>query len=111
MYDERFGQHLPPIRREDVWSPASPSDLVGQKPSPRHDPEGGGKHGAAGRPMRGGGVLARQRRHHARGGAVAKPGCAGAVAFSRSGDPGTGEFGDATLIRKLGDVREDLSTL
>jgi hypothetical protein len=24
-----------------------------------------------------------------------KPGCAGAVAFSRSGDPATGEFGDA----------------
>ena len=33
-----------------------------------------------------------------------KPGCAGAVAFSRSGDPATGEFGDAKLIRKFGDV-------
>ena len=33
----------------------------------------------------------------------------GAVAFSRSGDPMTGEFGDATLIRKFGNVPEDLS--
>ena len=35
----------------------------------------------------------------------------GAVAFSRSGDPMTGEFGDAKLIRKFGDVPEDLSAL
>jgi hypothetical protein len=40
-----------------------------------------------------------------------KPGCAGALASSRTGDPATGEFGDATLIRKFGDVPEDLSTL
>ena len=40
-----------------------------------------------------------------------KPGCAGAVAFSRSGDPATGEFGDATVIRKFGDVPNDLSEL
>ncbi len=40
-----------------------------------------------------------------------KPGCAGAVAFSRSGDPATGEFGDAKLIRKFGDVPDDLSAL
>jgi hypothetical protein len=40
-----------------------------------------------------------------------KPGCAGAVAFSRSGDPATGEFGDATVIRKFGDVPNDLSAL
>lgn len=40
-----------------------------------------------------------------------KPGIVGAVAFSRSGDPATGEFGDATVIRKFGDVPEDLSTL
>lgn len=40
-----------------------------------------------------------------------KPGCAGAVAFSRTGDPATGEFGDAELIRKFGDVPEDLSAL
>jgi hypothetical protein len=40
-----------------------------------------------------------------------KPGCAGAVAISRSGDPATGEFGDAKLLRKFGDVPEDLSAL
>ncbi|UPJ81103.1 hypothetical protein IVB16_03635 [Bradyrhizobium sp. 183] len=40
-----------------------------------------------------------------------KPGIVGAVAFSRSGDPATGEFGDATVIRKSGDVPDDLSTL
>jgi len=33
----------------------------------------------------------------------------GAVAFSRSGDPMMGEFGVAKLIRKFGDVPEDLS--
>jgi hypothetical protein len=35
----------------------------------------------------------------------------GAVAFCRSGDPMTGEFGDATLLRKFGNVPEDLATL
>ena len=35
----------------------------------------------------------------------------GAVAFSRSGDPMTGEFGDAKLLKKFGDVPDDLSTL
>ena len=40
-----------------------------------------------------------------------KPGHVGAVAFSRTGDPATGDFGDAKLIRKFGDVPEDLSTL
>lgn len=40
-----------------------------------------------------------------------KPGCAGALAFSRTGAPATGEFGDATLIRKFGDVPDDLSAL
>ncbi|MET4039898.1 hypothetical protein ABIC03_001583 [Bradyrhizobium sp. RT6a] len=40
-----------------------------------------------------------------------KPGIVGAVAFSRSGDPATGQFGDATVIRKFGDVPDDLSTL
>lgn len=39
------------------------------------------------------------------------PGHAGAIAFSRSGDPATGEVGDATLIRKFGDVPDDLSAL
>jgi hypothetical protein len=40
-----------------------------------------------------------------------KPGHVGAVAFSRTGDPATGDFGDATVIRKFGDVPDDLSTL
>jgi hypothetical protein len=40
-----------------------------------------------------------------------KPGYIGAIAFSRSGDPATGDFGDAKLIRKFGDVPVDLSTL
>jgi hypothetical protein len=40
-----------------------------------------------------------------------KPGHTGAVAFGRSGDPATGDFGDAKLIRKFGDVPEDLSAL
>ena len=36
------------------------------------------------------------------------PGNVGALAFSRSGDPATGDFGDAELIRKFGDVPDDL---
>ncbi|WP_369725663.1 hypothetical protein AB8Z38_13660 [Bradyrhizobium sp. LLZ17] len=40
-----------------------------------------------------------------------KPGIVGAVAFSRSGDPATGDFGDATVIRKFGEVPDDLSAL
>ena len=40
-----------------------------------------------------------------------KPGHVGAVAFSRSGDPATGDFGDALVIRKFGDVPDDLSAL
>jgi hypothetical protein len=40
-----------------------------------------------------------------------KPGHLGAVAFSRTGDPATGDFGDATVIRKFGEVPEDLSAL
>lgn len=40
-----------------------------------------------------------------------KPGNASAVAFSRTGDPSSGDFGDAKLIRKFGDVPDDLSTL
>ncbi len=32
----------------------------------------------------------------------------GAVAFSRTGDPMIGEFGDALLIRKFGNVPDDL---
>jgi hypothetical protein len=33
----------------------------------------------------------------------------GAVAFSRTGDPATGNFTDATVLRKFGDVPDDLS--
>ena len=40
-----------------------------------------------------------------------KEGHIGAVAFSRTGDRATGDFGDATIIRKFGDVPDDLSTL
>jgi len=39
------------------------------------------------------------------------PGSIGAVAFSRTGDPMIGEFGDAKLLRKFGDVPDDLSGL
>jgi hypothetical protein len=35
----------------------------------------------------------------------------GAGAFSRAGDPATGDFGDAKVIRKFGDVPDDLSAL
>jgi len=40
-----------------------------------------------------------------------RPGHVGAIAFSRTGDPATGNFGDATVIRKFGDLPEDLSAL
>ncbi|MGB8398460.1 hypothetical protein [Bradyrhizobium sp.] len=38
-------------------------------------------------------------------------GSIGAVAFSRTGDPMIGEFGDAKLLRRFGNVPEDLSGL
>jgi len=31
--------------------------------------------------------------------------------FSRTGDPATGDFGDAKIIKKFGEVPDDLSTL
>jgi hypothetical protein len=37
------------------------------------------------------------------------PGSIGAVAFSRTGDPLAGEFGDAQLLKKFGEVPDDLS--
>jgi hypothetical protein len=40
-----------------------------------------------------------------------KEGHVGAVAFSRTGDPATGDFSDARTIRKFGDVPNDLSAL
>jgi hypothetical protein len=40
-----------------------------------------------------------------------KKGNVGAVAFSRTGDPATGDFSDGQVIRKFGDVPDDLSAL
>ena len=40
-----------------------------------------------------------------------KEGNVGAVAFSRSGDPATGEFQDAKIIKSFGEVPNDLSSL
>jgi len=35
----------------------------------------------------------------------------GAVAFKRAGDPNVGEFSDAVVLKKFGDVPDDLSEL
>ncbi|ABE64387.1 hypothetical protein Nham_3659 [Nitrobacter hamburgensis X14] len=35
----------------------------------------------------------------------------GAVAFSHTGDPGSGEFGDAVILKAVGEVPDDLSEL
>jgi hypothetical protein len=40
-----------------------------------------------------------------------KEGNVGAVAFSRTGDPATGDFSDAIVMKKFGDVPDDLSAL
>jgi hypothetical protein len=40
-----------------------------------------------------------------------KEGHVGTVALSRTGDPATGDFSDAKVIRKFGDVPDDLSAL
>jgi hypothetical protein len=37
-----------------------------------------------------------------------KAGHVGAIAFSRSGDPAIGDCGNAKVIRKFGDVPDDL---
>jgi hypothetical protein len=39
------------------------------------------------------------------------PANAGAVAFKRTGDPNVGEFSDAVLLKRFGDVPDDLSEL
>jgi hypothetical protein len=39
------------------------------------------------------------------------PGSIGAIAFSRTGDPMVGEFSDAQLLKKFGNVPDDLSGL
>jgi hypothetical protein len=48
-------------------------------------------------------------------GACARPlesvGHAGAVSFSHTADPATGDFSDAIVLRKFGDVPHDLSAL
>ena len=38
-------------------------------------------------------------------------GSIGAIAFSRTGDPMIGEFGDAQVLRKFGNVPDDLGGL
>jgi hypothetical protein len=38
-------------------------------------------------------------------------GSIGAIAFSRTGDPLAGEFSDAQLLKKFGEVPDDLSAL
>jgi hypothetical protein len=38
-----------------------------------------------------------------------KEGHVGAVAFRRTGDPVTGDFSDAKVIKQFGDVPDDLS--
>jgi hypothetical protein len=40
-----------------------------------------------------------------------REGHVGAVAFSRTGDPATGDFSNAKVIRKFGEVPDDLSAL
>jgi hypothetical protein len=40
-----------------------------------------------------------------------KPSHVGAVAFSRTGDPATGDFADAKILRSFGQVPDDLSDL
>jgi hypothetical protein len=40
-----------------------------------------------------------------------KEGHVSAVSFSCTGDPATGDFSDAKVIRKFGDVPDDLSLL
>jgi hypothetical protein len=39
------------------------------------------------------------------------PANVGAIAFKRSGDPNVGEFSDAVVLKRFGDVPEDLSEL
>jgi hypothetical protein len=39
------------------------------------------------------------------------PANVGAIAFKRSGDPNVGEFSDAMVLKRFGDVPEDLSEL
>ena len=67
LYEQRFGPHLPPIRREDVKGfPETPPDLADQEPAARHHPQGSRDHGAAGRAvLHQGGRAGRRRRRAA----------------------------------------------
>jgi hypothetical protein len=56
-------------------------------------------------------VLQCGRGRDASGSVIAQGGYVGAVAFSRAGNPATGDFSDAKVIRKFGDVPDDLSSL
>jgi hypothetical protein len=56
-------------------------------------------------------MLQSQRGRDARRCAIAEEGHVGAVAFSRTGNPATGDFSDAKVIKKFGDVPDDLSAL
>jgi hypothetical protein len=56
-------------------------------------------------------MLPSQRRCDARRGVSRKEGHLSTVAFSRTGDPATGDFRDAEVIRKFGDVPVDLRAL
>ena len=48
-YTARFGQHLPPIRREDVKGfSQAPADVVHAQPAYRCGAQGGRDHGGAG---------------------------------------------------------------
>ena len=40
-----------------------------------------------------------------------QPHVVGAIAFSRNGDPSIGQYSDTVVLRKFGDVPEDLSEL
>jgi hypothetical protein len=40
-----------------------------------------------------------------------REGHVGAVAFSRTGDPATGDFNDAQIIRRFGNVPDNLTDL
>ena len=52
-----------------------------------------------------------ERHRDVGGGLVSQPSHVGAIAFSRSEDPAIGDFSAAKLIRKFGDVADDLSAL
>ena len=60
---------------------------------------------------RSGGVPKRQRGRPARGSSLAQARLRWRDRVQPNRDPATGEFGDATVIRKFGDVHGDLSAL